>query len=189
MKTQKFELVKFRDTEIVCPVEKEEIYVAIRQICKALGLDNGSQWRRIKKDAILGRFVVELTTEGKGGRFTNMTCIPLHFLNGWLFTIDETKAKPEARENLIAYKLECYKVLFNHFYEIPKMLEENARDEYGLLADNRKIDEEITKLSANLNQTNEAIKIQKLRTQKASNKTKITKLKQSKWKQLDLFEK
>ena len=188
MKNQKFELVKFQDTEIVCPVEKEEIYVAIKQINEALGLDHSSQVKRVRKDAILGSTVVELTTVGLDERLREMVCIPLHYLNGWLFTIDDSKVKPDTKKNLLSYKRECYKVLFNHFYEIPKMLEENARDEYDLLANNIKIDEEIIKLSHNLQLTEDAIKIGKLRKQKAANKTKIGRLKQSKWKQLDLFE-
>ena len=40
-----------------------------------------------------------------------MTCLPLENLNGWLFSIQATRVKPEFREKLRAYQKECFQVL------------------------------------------------------------------------------
>ena len=51
------------------------------------------------------------------GGMQKVFCIPLEKLNGWLFTINTNKVKPEVREKLIAYKNECFKVLYDHFLQ------------------------------------------------------------------------
>jgi hypothetical protein len=41
--------------------------------------------------------------------------LPLSKLNGWLFSINPNKVKPEVKEKLIEYKKECFNVLNNYF--------------------------------------------------------------------------
>jgi len=44
-------------------------------------------------------------------------CLRLDLVHGWLFTIDESRVKDgETRQRVLAYKRECYAVLFRHFY-------------------------------------------------------------------------
>jgi GNAT superfamily N-acetyltransferase len=40
-----------------------------------------------------------------------MTCLPLENLNGWLFSIQAARVKPEFRERLRTYQKECFQVL------------------------------------------------------------------------------
>ncbi|WP_336368925.1 phage antirepressor N-terminal domain-containing protein, partial [Avibacterium paragallinarum] len=42
-------------------------------------------------------------------------CLPIQYLNGWLFGIDVKRVKPEIRETLITYKRECYQALFDYW--------------------------------------------------------------------------
>lgn len=44
-----------------------------------------------------------------------MVCLPLHYLNGWLFGIDANRVKPELKEKLIRYQKECYEVLWDYW--------------------------------------------------------------------------
>jgi hypothetical protein len=45
------------------------------------------------------------------------TLLKLELVNGWLFGIDESRVKDEeTRQRVLAYKRECYQVLFQHFY-------------------------------------------------------------------------
>jgi hypothetical protein len=188
MKVQKFELVKFQGNDIVCPVKKDEVYVAIRPICEALGLSLQPQTEKLKNDAILSRVVTIINTTGKDGKFYDMTCIPMHFLNGWLFTIDENKVKPEAREKLIAYKLECYKVLHHHFFIVPKKLEAETRSEYQLIQRNKEIDSLVRDIDAAFDQTKEGKERAKLKLEKKNNIDKISNIRHGKFGQLGLFE-
>jgi plasmid stabilization system protein ParE len=59
---------------------------------------------------------VIVTIMGTGQRVETL-CLPLDYLSGWLFGINATRVNPEARERLIRYQKECYKVLAEAFQE------------------------------------------------------------------------
>jgi hypothetical protein len=46
-----------------------------------------------------------------------MLCLPLDYLNGWLFGINASRVKAGVRERLLRYQRECYKVLAEAFRE------------------------------------------------------------------------
>jgi ribosomal protein S13 len=122
----KVETVKVNGIAIECPIEGGQSYVAVKPICEALGIDHSAQIRDLKEDEILGSVVVSMTTTGSDGKQYQMVCIPLKFVFGWLFSINENSVKPEAKEHVLKYKLECYNVLFNHFFgNVKKQLEAN----------------------------------------------------------------
>ncbi len=108
----------FYEDEITAAVveidEKQKIFVPIKPICDYLGLTWASQLLRIKRDAVLseaqGMFIMN-TPKGSQG----MVCLPLEYLNGWLFGITPGKVKPDLKEKVIRYQRECYLVLSQHF--------------------------------------------------------------------------
>ena len=56
-----------------------------------------------------------------------MSCLPMKFVFGWLFTIDTSRVNEEARESVITYKLKCYDVLYNYFVEYSEFVEARAK--------------------------------------------------------------
>ena len=44
-----------------------------------------------------------------------MLCLPLDYLNGWLFGINASRVKDDIRERLLRYQRECYRVLADAF--------------------------------------------------------------------------
>lgn len=44
-----------------------------------------------------------------------MLCLPIQYLNGWLFGVDTNRVKAEIKETLITYKKECYQTLFDYW--------------------------------------------------------------------------
>ena len=44
-----------------------------------------------------------------------MVCLPLDYLNGWLFKINANRYKGDRRALIIKYQKECYRVLARHF--------------------------------------------------------------------------
>lgn len=56
-----------------------------------------------------------MTIRGEDGRPRETTCLPIEYLNGWLFGVDAKRVKPEIRERLLQYQDECFKVLNAHF--------------------------------------------------------------------------
>jgi hypothetical protein len=92
-----------------------EVYVAARPICEALSLNWSGQRQRIMRDVVLSEGVCVIHTPSRSGT-QEALCLPLRLLNGWLFGIDERRVKDEGtRAKIVAYKRECYDVLFTHF--------------------------------------------------------------------------
>jgi hypothetical protein len=91
------------------------IWVPLRPVCEALGLNWASQYQRLQRDAILAaaiRSVVVMTTD-RGPR--PMIALPLRYLPGWLAGVQASRVKPELRDKIIRYQHECYEVLWNAF--------------------------------------------------------------------------
>lgn len=114
------EVAFYEDTVTAVLVEErggETVYVPVRPICELLGIDWSSQRRRINRDAVLDRKVrsVVVMTTDRGARET--LCLPLEYLNGWLFGINADRVRPEIRARLIRYQEDCYLVLATAFRE------------------------------------------------------------------------
>ncbi len=108
-------------------IDGAEKLVPVKPICEALGIDSKSQMDKIQNDEILGSTTVLSTSVGADGREREMSCIPFKFVFGWLFTINPKNVKPEAREHIIKYRLECYEALFNYFTDMGKFLEKKQK--------------------------------------------------------------
>ncbi len=123
--TAQKEVVFYEDMITAVSVEeggKQEVYVSIRQICELLGVSYQGQIRRINDDPVLSKQVkgVNITftpSGGRGGGAQETNCLPLDYLNGWLFGINANRVKKEVRERLILYQERCYKVLAEAFSE------------------------------------------------------------------------
>ncbi|NUO03566.1 MAG: ORF6C domain-containing protein [Saprospiraceae bacterium] len=119
--------VTFYEDEITAVLvkqdDKQQIYVPVKPICESLGIDWDAQRQRIRRDPVLSKVVkgaVIITApsvKGLGGGPQEMLCLPLEFLNGWLFGINASRVKPELQEPVLRYQLECYKVLAEAFQE------------------------------------------------------------------------
>ena len=80
--------VAFHDAQVVCVMHDGKPFVALRPLCDALEIAWEAQFRAIKKDPVLTSVVDELSTTGADGKRYSMLCLPLDYLNGWLFKID-----------------------------------------------------------------------------------------------------
>ena len=89
-------------------------YVPIKTICVNLGIDWEAQRQRIARDTVLSEGACIIQAPSPGG-MQDMLCLPLEYLNGWLFGIDEKRVMPEIRDALTTYKREAYGALYNYF--------------------------------------------------------------------------
>ena len=100
-------------------VEDGEVYVPIRPICDFVGLTWSAQRRRINRDAVLSKklrgVTVTVTPETGISQRQQMSCLPLKYLNGWLFGVNAERVKEEIRDRVIRYQEECYDILFSAF--------------------------------------------------------------------------
>lgn len=102
--------VLFYDDEITAVLVQEagqqHVYVPVRPICEFMGLSWTGQVDRINRDPVLSevkRGVRVTRIPGAGGGSQEMLCLPLEYLNGWLFGITASRVKDEIRDRLIRY--------------------------------------------------------------------------------------
>ncbi|MFW2585587.1 phage antirepressor N-terminal domain-containing protein [Aliarcobacter butzleri] len=102
--------VEFNNNQIEVIEETQEIVV--KDICEQLSISYTTQYQKIKSDESYESKLIKVQT--KGG-LQEVFTIPLSKLNGWLFSINPNKVKPEVKQKLIEYKKECFNVLNNYF--------------------------------------------------------------------------
>jgi hypothetical protein len=108
--------VDFRNDTLFAVERDDGVFVAVKPISDALGLKWASQHDRLNRDPILSEGILVMGIPSVGG-MQETTCLKLELVNGWLFTIDESRVKDEeTRQKVLAYKRECYQTLFRHFY-------------------------------------------------------------------------
>ncbi len=108
--------VNFRSDTLFAVERDDGVFVAVKPISDALGLAWNKQLERLKRDPILSEGMTVTVIPSPGGA-QESTCLKLELVNGWLFTIDESRVKDEeTRQRVLTYKRECYSVLFEHFY-------------------------------------------------------------------------
>jgi hypothetical protein len=107
---------------LVVEDDEQEVYVPVRPICDFLGIDWSSQRRRINRDPVLSEVTMsvvitatDIDAQSRRPQTSSMLCLPLDFLNGWLFGVSAQRVKPEFRERVITYQRECYKILADAF--------------------------------------------------------------------------
>ena len=126
METKTIAKVNNQSILIIEDLSKEKL-VPIRPICEALGVDFEGQRQRISRDEILSSVAFMTKATGADGKQYEMSCLPLKFVFGWLFTIDTSRVNEEARESVVNYKLKCYEVLYNYFVEYSEFVEARAK--------------------------------------------------------------
>ncbi len=92
-------------TVIVDVDGKELVYIPIRPICEYLGLSPNGQRERIQRNRILSKKarIIRVAQSNLGGS-PDMFCIPLDYLNGWLFGVDVNRVKEEHQERVLLYQ-------------------------------------------------------------------------------------
>ncbi|MFQ5433319.1 MAG: phage antirepressor N-terminal domain-containing protein [Anaerolineae bacterium] len=95
----------------------QHVYVSVRHLCNALGLDRYGQVQRIRRQSVLddGHTHMEIDTEG-GPQSANMLRVDLVPL--WLSGINTSRIKDDTiRNKLEQYQTEAAKVLWEAFQE------------------------------------------------------------------------
>ncbi|GAO31371.1 phage antirepressor N-terminal domain-containing protein [Geofilum rubicundum] len=123
MKEKVKAVAQINDVSIML-IDGAEKLVPIKPICEALDINHSNQIVKVQKDEILGSVGVLSTSTGNDGKQYEMFCLPYMYALGWLFTVNPKNVKPEARETILKYKMECYTALFNHFSDHSQFLEQ-----------------------------------------------------------------
>lgn len=112
-------------TAVLVPSDEgEQVLIPVRPLCERLGLSWPGQLERINRDPVLSEIVMsvrvtrtDIDPSSRQPRTSEMLCLPLDFLNGWLFGVSANRVKDEIRERLIRYQKDCYRVLAAAFQQ------------------------------------------------------------------------
>lgn len=93
------------------------VYVALKPIVEAMGLNWSGQEQRVKREPTLSQGICVMHIPSpRGGGKQEVLGLRLDLLPGWLFTISALRIKgAQIRERIILYQRECYGVLAEHF--------------------------------------------------------------------------
>jgi hypothetical protein len=116
METRIESLTEVNGTEIQIVKTENGYFIPVRPICDALEIGESGQRQRIERDEILSSCACVIHAVGADKKDREMLCLPVKFIHGWLFSIDVSRINEDAKENVVKYKLECYDVLYEHFF-------------------------------------------------------------------------
>lgn len=122
------------DVEIFAEIaDNGQIYIPIKPICQAIGVDHDAQRQRIRRHRKLSSVAVVVTATGTDGKSYDMLTLPLQYLYGWVFSIDTSMVSETARPMVERYQDECYEVLYEHFSGSMRRTIETNKAEIELL--------------------------------------------------------
>ena len=73
------------------------------------------QLELIKRDSVLSEGMTIMGIPSSGG-VQKSICIPLEYLNGWLFKVPASRYNGERRKTIELYQRECYRVLYDYWH-------------------------------------------------------------------------
>ncbi|HHF6622742.1 TPA: phage antirepressor N-terminal domain-containing protein [Haemophilus influenzae] len=124
--------VSFNNQSLITIEQNGMHYVAMKPICENIGLSWEPQLLRIKRDNVLSSTMIVMIIVAEDGKKREMICLPIEYLNGWLFGIDINRCKPEIRDTLIKYKKECYQALHDYWFNGKAERKTTVDDRTGL---------------------------------------------------------
>jgi hypothetical protein len=107
--------IPFYGNEIVVVERNAKHLVAMKPIVEALGLEWSGQLKLIKNDLVLHKGMVVTPIPSEGG-VQNAVCLPLEYLNSWLFKVPASRYKGKKQEAIIRYQKKCYLALHDYFF-------------------------------------------------------------------------
>lgn len=124
--------VSFNNQSLITVEQNGVHYVAMKPICENIGIQWESQYNRIRRDDVLNSVIFIMNMTGSDSKNYQMICLPIEYLNGWLFGIDINRCKPEIRDTLIKYKKECYQALHDYWFNGKAERKTTVDDRTGL---------------------------------------------------------
>lgn len=85
-------------------------WIALKPICEALGVSYKRAHENLLADPIYGQLSTNQGMVAADGKTRKMTSLPEEFIYGWIMQLQSSSP------DLIQYKLECHRVLYNHFH-------------------------------------------------------------------------
>ena len=109
--------VEFYGDELTAVRIDNDVFVSVRHMCDALGLDRASQARRMRRDEILSEgYKGDVMVTSPGGR-QRSGMLRVDLVPFWLARVDVSRVREEIKPKLKKYQREVVKVLWEAFQE------------------------------------------------------------------------
>lgn len=109
-------ITKINGVDIVTVDCNGEIFVPIKPICQAVMVNYTTQLEKLQSDDTFSASTVPLRgIVAADEKEREMLCLPLWLVYLWLGTINPKNVGEAARPKVAAYRIECARVLYNHF--------------------------------------------------------------------------
>lgn len=115
------DVILYDDQVTAVRANNNHIYVSIRHMCDALGIDRRGQMRRIRDNAILaegytrGGLNSPPSPEGRGGGIQEAALLRVDLIPLWLSGISPNRVKEDIQEKLMLFQRRAAKVLWEAF--------------------------------------------------------------------------
>ena len=107
------QVFNFQGDDLEVVRQGDDLFVSLRAVCSALGLDHAGQGVKLAKRG--WAVVAMIATTGSDGMRYEMTGVHLDTLPLWLATISPSRVAEGVRPKLVAYQKQAASVLADHF--------------------------------------------------------------------------
>ncbi|WP_288412909.1 phage antirepressor N-terminal domain-containing protein [uncultured Sphingomonas sp.] len=115
------ELVPFESHQITTVRAGADVFVVMKPIVSALGLDWNGQYQRINRHPALKEGMCITHVPSTGGEQEAVT-LKLEQFQGWLVTLHPERVRdPLKRELILSYQRRAFRVLFDHFHSAAQL--------------------------------------------------------------------
>jgi len=156
--------LEFKGKNIVYVSVNGTDWITIKSVCEALNIEYTRHFKNLREDEILrprlAKQPILLPNATQSRRFV---CLPEEFIYGWIFSI-----RSESKD-LREYKVECYRVLYEHFHGIITRRRILIKEKADTKVKRRKVEHSLL-------QNSEYLEFTKLRAQELSISRKLRKI-------------
>lgn len=103
--------VPFHGATLLVITDPTGTLVPLKPLVTGMGLDWSAQFRRIKRDLVLGPAIAMTATTASPAGDKDGICLPLDLVPGFLFKVDARRVAEAARPKVLDYQRECFRTL------------------------------------------------------------------------------
>lgn len=102
--------LEFNGKTLVFLAVDGKYWIALKPICEALGVNWARQHTNLLADPIYGQLYADQHMVAADGKSRKMTSLSEEWIYGWIMQLQSSSP------DLVEYKKECHRVLYNHFH-------------------------------------------------------------------------
>ena len=182
VKSNKFQIVKFNGTDLVCPIIKGQPFVVMKCIFDDLNMNTKKATGTLKNHPRFGSRVAEwqpaVNVNGLSNKHSYL-CLPFQKIAGWLYSVSINRVGEEVKPILIFYQEKCDDVLFDFFYGGSKNIVSYTEKALPISSEIKQKEKEIEDAKKIHEATNEYLTLVKLKDDLAKLKAKKRNLERS----------